>query len=178
MNLVKTSRKWTEKPTLFIKIGGLNKTIIDALVKEVREISKSHNSTDFQFATDDEEKTELWSARKVALWSTINQGRVNNPNIQIWTTDAAVPFSNLPKFLTETKEDIDDHGLQNTLVSHIGDGNAHSFILYDPLAKTTVTLNTFSFMVPYLYALVPEHEVAHIPPISAPGPGSGPKKSL
>ncbi|EGV66379.1 hypothetical protein CANTEDRAFT_100867 [Yamadazyma tenuis ATCC 10573] len=127
-----TTRKWTEKPTLFLKIGGPNSDVVSSLVDQVKQLSSEQNSTDFQFATSDDETTELWSARKVALWSTINQGKLVDPSIQLWTTDAAVPVSRLPQFLEETKNDIDSHGLQNTLVAHIGDGNAHSFILYKP----------------------------------------------
>ncbi|CAH6722181.1 D-lactate dehydrogenase [cytochrome] 1, mitochondrial [[Candida] jaroonii] len=127
-----TSRKWTEAPTLFLKIGGSNDKVVQSTVDQVKTLSSQHNSIDFQFARNDEETEELWSARKVALWSTINQGRVTDPSIKLWTTDAAVPISKLPQFLEETKEDIANNGLENTLVAHIGDGNAHSFILYKP----------------------------------------------
>lgn len=132
-----TLRKWTELPTLFLKIGGSNDTIVKSVINQLKSIVKQHGNKDFLFATNDEEKTELWSARKVALWSTINQGKLTNENIQLWTTDAAVPISKLPQFLKETKADIDSHGLYNTLVAHIGDGNAHSFILYDPSERHT-----------------------------------------
>lgn len=137
-----TSRKWNEKPTLFLKIGGSNDTVVSSLVNQVEELSKRHNNLDFQFASNEDEITELWSARKVALWSTINQGRSIDKDIRLWTTDAAVPISKLPKFLEETKQDIENHGLQNTMVAHIADGNAHSFILYTPkeadIAETVV----------------------------------------
>ncbi|KAL7665257.1 D-lactate dehydrogenase (cytochrome) [[Candida] zeylanoides] len=127
-----TTRKWTELPTLFLKVGGPSQQVASGVVDELRTLTARFEHQDFIFASDEEEKTELWAARKVALWSTIDQGKVDNKDIQLWTTDAAVPVSNLARFLTETKRDIDDHGLQNTLVAHIGDGNAHSFILYDP----------------------------------------------
>lgn len=127
-----TTRKWKESPTLFLKIGGLSSEMVHSIVDQVKNISKRHNYLEFSFARDKEETIELWSARKVALWSTINQGKEKNPSTQLWTTDAAVPISKLPQFLVETKADIDNHNLQNTLVSHIGDGNAHSFILYQP----------------------------------------------
>lgn len=127
-----TTRKWTELPTLFFKIGGSNEDIINNLVAQLKDITSKYGNKEFLFATDSDEKEELWAARKVALWSTIDQGKLKNENIQLWTTDAAVPISKLPQFLKETKQDIDSHGLENTLVAHIGDGNAHSFILYDP----------------------------------------------
>jgi D-lactate dehydrogenase (cytochrome) len=137
-----TTRKWHENPTLFLRLGGSNKEVVDVLNKQVKSIVKDHHSIDYQYASTADDKTELWSARKVALWSTINQGKQVHPDVQLWTTDAAVPISKLPQFLSETKADIDSHGLTNTLVAHIGDGNAHSFILYRPeqrdVAETVV----------------------------------------
>ncbi|RLV90556.1 D-lactate dehydrogenase cytochrome mitochondrial [Spathaspora sp. JA1] len=127
-----TTNKLIEKPTLFLKIGGPNLNVLNATIEQLETISKKHNNAGFQFASDADERLELWSARKVALWSTINQGKEINENMQIWTTDAAVPISKLPQFLVDTKKDIDNHGLRNTLVAHIGDGNAHSLILYTP----------------------------------------------
>ncbi|KAK6198520.1 mitochondrial enzyme D-lactate ferricytochrome c oxidoreductase [Scheffersomyces amazonensis] len=125
-----TTRKWQERPTLFLKLGGSNVTVLESLIGQIKDIAAKNNSKDFQFAIDQDEKEELWSARKVALWSTINHGKEIDPTMQLWTTDAVVPISHLPEFLTQTKQDIDNHGLKNTLVAHIGDGNAHSFILY------------------------------------------------
>ncbi|MCH0629744.1 FAD-binding protein [Kocuria palustris] len=130
--LGETLRKWAEHPTLFLKIGGPNHPAVDAITDQVQQITKNNHSFDFEYAKLAQEKTELWLARKVALWSTINQGKEIDPDMQLWTTDAAVPISKLPEFLTETKADIDAHGLSNTLVAHIGDGNAHSFIIFTP----------------------------------------------
>lgn len=125
-----TSRIWKEAPTLFLKMGAANQDAMNLLVNHVSQITTKNGCKDFQFATNDDEKTELWSARKVALWSTINQGKEENSDIQLWTTDAAVPISRLPEFLEQTVAELDLSGLHHTLVAHIGDGNAHSFILY------------------------------------------------
>lgn len=127
-----TTRKWTQAPTLFLRIGGSNDEVVKSTINQTKEISAQHGSLDFQFASNEDETVELWSARKVALWSTINQGKLKNDDIQLWTTDTAVPISQLPRYLVEVKKTIDDAGLENTLVAHIGDGNAHSFILYHP----------------------------------------------
>lgn len=127
-----TSRTWVEKPTLFFKIGANNKAVLSELINEVRKITHHNKSTHFEFAKNDEEITELWSARKMALWSTINQGRQEHPDMQIWTTDVAVPISKLSTVLSETKEDMEASGLTATLVGHVGDGNFHAFLLYTP----------------------------------------------
>lgn len=127
-----TSRKWIEKTSLFFKLGGDTQTSLDELVKKVEEISKKHNSISFEFAKNKEEIFELWSARKMALWSTINQGRAIDPEMQIWTTDVAVPISKLASVLSDTKKDMEESGLLSTLVGHAGDGNFHAFVLYTP----------------------------------------------
>jgi D-lactate dehydrogenase (cytochrome) len=127
-----TSRTWIEKPTLFFKIGANNKGVLNELISEVRKISKENKSAHFEFAKSAEEISELWSARKMALWSTINQGRQQHPDMQIWTTDVAVPISKLSSVLSETKADMEQSGLTATLVGHAGDGNFHAFLLYTP----------------------------------------------
>ncbi|KAG7663775.1 DLD1 [[Candida] subhashii] len=159
-----TSRKWQEMPTLFLKVGGPNINVINATIDQLKSITTRNNNLDFQFASNEDEKTELWSARKVALWSTIDHGKSLDPNMQLWTTDAAVPISRLPQFLTETKADIDSHGLKNTLVAHIGDGNAHSFILYTPEERDVaekVVNNMVQRAVQYEGTCTGEHGVGY-----------------
>ncbi|CEP23341.1 DLD1 [Cyberlindnera jadinii] len=127
-----TTRHWVEKPTLFFKIGANNKTVLNELISEVRSISHQNHSSHFEFAKNQEEISELWSARKMALWSTINMGRQQHPDTQVWTTDVAVPISKLASVLSETKADMESSGLTATLVGHAGDGNFHAFLLYTP----------------------------------------------
>lgn len=127
-----TTRKWIEKPTLFFKIGANNHSVLKELINEVNNISQKNKSSNFEFAKNPEEIEELWSARKMALWSTINQGRQEHPDMQVWTTDVAVPISKLANVLSETKEDMAKSGLTATLVGHVGDGNFHAFLLYKP----------------------------------------------
>ncbi|CCH44203.1 D-lactate dehydrogenase [cytochrome],mitochondrial [Wickerhamomyces ciferrii] len=127
-----TTRTWIESPTLFFKIGANNNNVLKELINEVNEISTKNKSSNFEFAKNKDEIDELWSARKMALWSTINQGRQQDPNMQIWTTDVAVPISKLGKVLEETQQDMEQSGLTATLVGHAGDGNFHAFLLYKP----------------------------------------------
>ncbi|CCH42065.1 putative D-lactate dehydrogenase, mitochondrial [Wickerhamomyces ciferrii] len=125
-----TSKTWLEKPTLMIKIGG-SKSIIKELVGTIKEITTQNNSTRFQFANDEEEKAELWSARRFALWSTIDWGKTHiDPNIKVYITDVAVPISKLSKVITETQDDILANGFNSTTIGHVGDGNFHALVLY------------------------------------------------
>lgn len=67
VNLTKaTSRTWAEKPTLFIKFAG-NKVGVREAIDIVSKIAKQNNGGKFEFARNEKEKKDLWSARKVDL---------------------------------------------------------------------------------------------------------------
>ncbi|VVT57759.1 uncharacterized protein SAPINGB_P005855 [Magnusiomyces paraingens] len=126
-----TERKWLERPTIAFKFNG-TKGLVDDQVKIVREISAKHGNKTFDFATTPEQRQELWAARKAALWSTIE---VAPKGHDAWTTDVAVPISKLGQIVNETKADIVASGLFGTIVGHIGDGNFHTILMYDPVTE-------------------------------------------
>merc|ERR1712187_1041114 len=83
----------------------------------------------FEFARDDDEMQELWSARKEALWSVIAMRR--GPEDHVWTTDVAVPMSQLPNIIEATKKDMTENRLLAGICGHVGDGNFHAIILFN-----------------------------------------------
>lgn len=126
-----TVQKYDELPTLLLKIGGGSQAIVGEITKTVKEICKINENKTFKFAKSEEEKFQLWNARKVALWSTIQYGKTHiDPNVNIWTTDVAVPISRFVEALENTKKDIEEAGLFSSIVGHAGDGNYHALIMY------------------------------------------------
>lgn len=121
---------WVEKPTMFFKIGGRSPNIVNALVDEVKAVAQLNHCNSFQFAKDDDEKLELWEARKVALWSVLDADKSKDKSAKIWTTDVAVPVSQFDNVIHETKKDMQASKLINAIVGHAGDGNFHAFIVY------------------------------------------------
>lgn len=127
------TNKYKELPTLMFKIGANSNKVVDALTNDLKEICYASNcgKKDFRFASSDEEKEELWTARKVALWSTLDIGKQEyGDDVQLWTTDVAVPISKQVDSLIHTRQLFTDNGLRATIVAHAGDGNYHTFILY------------------------------------------------
>lgn len=122
---------WKEHPTMFFKIGARNDNIAQQVIKELQRIAEKHKASSFEFATEDDEKLELWEARKVALWSVIDASKTKNKNANVWTTDVAVPLSNFAQVIEETKEEMNKSPLINAIVGHAGDGNFHAFIVYN-----------------------------------------------
>ncbi|KAF1988533.1 FAD-binding domain-containing protein [Aulographum hederae CBS 113979] len=121
-----TSKAWKEAPTLFFKFAGTPASIKEH-IGIVQKLAKGTGSKSFEFARNDEEADELWSARKEALWSVMGQRREGD---KIWTTDVAVPMSRLPDIIEETKDDIQKSGLFGSIVGHVGDGNFHTILVY------------------------------------------------
>ena len=121
-----TSRTWAEAPTLFFKFAGTPSAVKEQ-VGIVKKMARSAGSTGFEFAKNDDEAAELWSARKEALWSVMAKRR--NDGDHVWTTDVAVPISRLPDIIEETKEDMQKSGLTTAAtVGHVGDGNFHGIL--------------------------------------------------
>lgn len=117
-----TSRSWKEAPTLFFKFSG-TPTSVKEHIAIVQKLTKSSGSKSFEFAKNQDEALELWSARKEALWSVM--AKKQNDGDHVWTTDVAVPISRLPDIVEETKEAISKSGLTGAIVGHVGDGNFH-----------------------------------------------------
>jgi D-lactate dehydrogenase (cytochrome) len=128
------TNKYNELPTLMFKLGGSSKEIVKSITNDIQKICNDCNCghKNFRFASTDEEKEELWTARKVALWSTLDAGRALYGNdAQIWTTDVAVPISKLVDSLIKTRKWLDDEKFLSSIVSHAGDGNYHVFLIYE-----------------------------------------------
>ncbi|KAI0601423.1 hypothetical protein F4775DRAFT_542119 [Biscogniauxia sp. FL1348] len=120
-----TSKNWKEAPTLFFKFSGTASGVKEQ-IGIVKDMAKQTGSQSFEFAKSEEEKAELWSARKEALWSTL---AVAKPGEKVWTGDVAVPMSRLPQLIEDTKDDMKKSGMYGTIVGHVGDGNFHIILL-------------------------------------------------
>ena len=117
-----TSRQWMEAPTLFFKFTGTSAGIKEQ-IGLVQKIVSNTAGRSFEFARGEEEMQELWSARKEALWSVMAMRR--GPEDHVWTTDVAVPMSQLPKIIEATKKDMTQNKLLAGICGHVGDGNFH-----------------------------------------------------
>ena len=119
-----------KKPTLFFEFHGSetsNKESIDI----AQEISKNNNGTEFKWAQSTEERNKIWQARHDAYYAVKSQGN----NIRVYTTDVCVPISNLVECIRFAEEEISNYGLKAPMVGHVGDGNFHAAIIYDPKKK-------------------------------------------
>jgi D-lactate dehydrogenase (cytochrome) len=136
-----TSRQWKEVPTLFFKFTGTPAGIKEQ-ISLVQKIVSGTSGRSFEFARDDDEMQELWSARKEALWSVIAMRR--GPEDHVWTTDVAVPMSQLPNIIEATKKDMTENRLLAGICGHVGDGNFHGKPIQVQLHKTTCESKSYN----------------------------------
>ncbi|OAQ72561.1 glycolate oxidase, subunit GlcD [Pochonia chlamydosporia 170] len=121
-------RIWREQPTLFIKFSGTEATVKDN-IKSVQKVAKSFDCNSFEFASTTEQMDALWSARKQALWASL---AVRPEGTEVWSTDVAVPLSRMAELIEISKERAGKLGLFNSILGHVGDGNFHQMIMYNP----------------------------------------------
>ena len=116
------------KPMLFMEFHAGSDEGLKEQSDMVKDISDGNGGGDFQWAVLQEDRNKLWTARHKLYYASINL-RAGSRAV---TTDVAVPISNLPQILVETKEDIMKTGLIGPLLGHVGDGNFHAILLFDP----------------------------------------------
>jgi len=114
-------------PTLFFEFHGSEAGVREQSAT-MRAISDEFGGSEFQWATLPEDRTRLWKARHAAYYATL----ALKPGLTAIATDACVPISRLAECILATKADIEKSGLTVTIVGHVGDGNFHLVVLYQP----------------------------------------------
>ncbi|KAE8136964.1 hypothetical protein BDV38DRAFT_247684 [Aspergillus pseudotamarii] len=90
-----TGRSWKTLPSLFFKFSGTSAGVLDS-VNLTRDLAKKNHADSFEFARDEREAHDLWSARKQSLWSML---ALKKEGSQVWSTDVSVPISRLPDII-------------------------------------------------------------------------------
>ncbi|PWY93016.1 FAD-binding domain-containing protein [Aspergillus sclerotioniger CBS 115572] len=121
-------RFWSEAPTLFLKFTGTRTGITDS-IHRTRTILSKNKSNELVFANSREEGDNLWAARKQSLWAIL---AVRPEGTEIWSTDVAVPISRLAEIVELSKTESSNLGLFSTVLGHVGDGNFHQAVMYNP----------------------------------------------
>ena len=115
------------KPTLFFEFHGTEGGVREQ-AESMQAIAADHGGSAFEWATKPEERSRLWKARHNAYYAAL----ALSPGRQAFATDACVPISRLTDCVLETRADVEATGLTAPIVGHVGDGNFHLVVLFDP----------------------------------------------
>jgi D-lactate dehydrogenase (cytochrome) len=119
--------EFAAQPTLFMEFHGSSGAVAEQ-VETVRAIVSDFGGGELQFATLTEDRNRLWKARHNAWFAA----KALRPGAEAFATDACVPISRLAEAIAEAKAAANAAGLIAPLVGHVGDGNFHMLLLYDP----------------------------------------------
>ena len=115
------------KPTLFFEFHGSPSGVREQS-EAMQAISDEFGGSAYQWASQAEDRSRLWKARHAAYYAALalEPGKVG------FATDACVPISRLADCILETKADVEQSGLTAPIGGHVGDGNFHLIVLFDP----------------------------------------------
>jgi D-lactate dehydrogenase (cytochrome) len=114
-------------PTLFLEFHGSEAAVAET-AGQMAEITEACGGGAYRWARRPEERTQLWKARHAAYYA----GLALSPGREAMVTDACVPISNLAQCIAETRAEAEASGLLCPMVGHVGDGNFHVSVLFDP----------------------------------------------
>lgn len=116
-----------ECPTLFLEFHGT-----PAGVREQSEqfgaIAAANGGGAFRWTAEAEERTAMWEARH----QVFHADRALRPGCAAFSTDVCVPISRLCDCIEAARAAIDESGLVAPIVGHVGDGNFHVVMVFDP----------------------------------------------
>jgi D-lactate dehydrogenase (cytochrome) len=116
-----------ELPTLFIDVTGSSDVVKHDLAI-VESLAAEYGATRFKTSTTRDEYDAIWSLRHKALYAS----RGLKPGAKGISTDVCVPISKLPDIIGEIQKVIAETDMLAPLVGHVGDGNFHLVLLFDP----------------------------------------------
>lgn len=117
----------SEAPTLFFEFHGSEAGLAEQ-VAMVEALVTENGGGELQWATAQEDRNKLWSARHNALFAILQL----KPGSRASSTDVCVPLSRLADCVVATDEDVRQSSIPAPIFGHVGDGNFHVCLLLDP----------------------------------------------
>lgn len=118
---------YLEKPTLFLEFHG-NEAGLKQDVGFARELVEDEDCLAFEVETDSKKRTKLWEARHNLAYAFIH----GYPKKKMMLTDVCLPLTELTGSIHHAREVIEASGLDGAVLGHVGDGNFHTILMYDP----------------------------------------------
>ena len=114
-------------PVLFLEFHG-SPAYVREQSEMFREIAEGFGASALEVATAQEDRNRLWKARHDAYWAL----SAIRPGLQGLSTDVCVPVSQLADCIRETQRDASESGFLAPTIGHVGDGNFHCLVFFDP----------------------------------------------
>ncbi|WP_319824270.1 FAD-binding oxidoreductase [Thalassovita sp.] len=116
-----------ECPHLMVEFHGSEQGVQEQ-AQTFGDIVADHGAKGFDWAHKPEDRNALWTMRHHAHWAVM----ASKPGARSIVTDICVPISKLAQAVNETHADIQASPITGPILGHVGDGNFHSILLFDP----------------------------------------------
>ena len=118
---------FTECPTLFLEFHGTPAGVREQS-EMFGEIASANGGSAFKWTTDAADRAAMWEARHKVHYANL----ALRPGCKAISTDVCVPISRLCECIEATRLAVDESGLTAPIVGHVGDGNFHVVMVFDP----------------------------------------------
>jgi D-lactate dehydrogenase (cytochrome) len=115
------------QPMLLLEFHGEPDAVAEQTAT-VRSLATGNGAVGWRDATSTEERSALWKARHDAYYAAL----ALRPGMKAVPTDVCVPISELAGQIDAAVADTAQSGLTAPIVGHVGDGNFHMLICFDP----------------------------------------------
>lgn len=114
-----SSFRWSESPTLFLKLSGPMNTVNDQ-INAIKQAALQNNCNNFEVTNEPDLISTWWNARKAVGRALLS--RKKHPSDVFLPSDAAVPISRLADLMVESQRLLAAAGMLGSVIGHLGDG--------------------------------------------------------
>jgi D-lactate dehydrogenase (cytochrome) len=118
---------YTEAPTLFLEFHG-NPASVTYEASLTKELLESFGGVEWVEERDSKARAKLWEARHHLAYAF----KHGYPGKSMMFTDVCLPLSELSGAIVHARETMDAIGVPGAVLGHVGDGNFHAILMYDP----------------------------------------------
>ncbi|MFS0784006.1 FAD-binding oxidoreductase [Bacillus sp. 1P06AnD] len=117
---------YPEYHSLFFEFAG-TKGNAEEDANTVEQLMSSLGCMNWERENDSMKRAQLWKARHEMAYAFRHK-----KGLEVSGADACVPISQLAEIIMYTRDLIDGSGLLGGILGHVGDGNFHTLVMYDP----------------------------------------------
>ncbi len=125
---------------IFVEVAS-GRSSVDEELKKAIHLASSNDAIAVKVAEGEKEASRLYEARRFLLLASEDKAQKSGRKVMI--ADIVVPLSQLHAVLPRMRAAADHSGLGVVIYGHIGDGNMHADISYDPKnSRETRSMNS------------------------------------
>jgi len=112
--------------SIFLEFGGFQ-VAVEEEIALAKELLSDIGCLSWTIAKDSKERAELWKARH-----EVSHSFRHIKGMEALGSDVCVPISKLAELVKYTRAQVEESGLLAGILGHMGDGNFHSIIVFNP----------------------------------------------